>query len=314
MSVDLANAQALVQLGHWLKARGYAFTTVTPATHARVNRRDHPAVAHDLRDVFGWSRPYLPGVVPPECEALMAQAGIRLPDGEMRRSALRAASLDGQLLFHSSFPTEEKDAVFFGPDTYRFATAIRRLLGRAREVRRVVDIGCGSGAGAILAALACPGAEVIGADINPRALQLSQVNAAIAGTQNVATMPSDLLRDLPGRFDLIIANPPYMLDGEERAYRHGGGELGEGLSLAIVEEALQRLEPGGRLLLYTGVAVRQGRDHFAGWVRQRLQHEPVSWHYEELDPDVFGEEIGSARYANVDRISVVTLEMLRLAV
>ncbi|WP_141119835.1 methyltransferase, partial [Mycobacterium avium] len=77
------------------------------------------------------------------------------------------------LLAHSAFPTEAADAVFFGPDTYRFASVIEESLRqRFAPIRRAVDIGCGSGAGALLVARARPDAEVLAVDINPKALRM----------------------------------------------------------------------------------------------------------------------------------------------
>ncbi len=43
-------------------------------------------------------------------------------------------------------PTAERDAVFFGPDTYRFAIFLRH---HVQQAARAVDIGCGSGAGGL---------------------------------------------------------------------------------------------------------------------------------------------------------------------
>ena len=78
----------------------------------------------------------------------------------------------------------------------------------------------------------------------------------------VSAYHSDVLGSVEGQFDLIIANPPYMNDSQHRAYRDGGGALGEALSLRIVREALPRLEKAGSLVLYTGVAMVAGTDPF----------------------------------------------------
>lgn len=311
MQPMVLQSQALLELGRWLKDQAYRHTTVTPATHWRVDGRLGKAWGRTLQDIFGWNRPYRQEVLPVECASLMREAGIEIADGGMCRSALRASTLNGELFFHSAFPTDAADAVFFGPDTYRFAAAIRRLLAKGGPVRRAVDIGCGSGAGAIMLALACPDAEVHAVDINPQALQLCEVNAGLAGAGNVQIQQSDLLTALGGDFDCIIANPPYLLDPSARTYRHGGGQRGEGLSTAIIDTALERLAPGGRLLLYTGVAIVDGHDHLLAWIGKRLEREDCRWTYEELDPDVFGEELDQAGYQDVDRIAVVCLELTR---
>ena len=45
------------------------------------------------------------------------------------KSSVRASTLHGELFLHSAFPTLSADAVFFGPDTYRFARTIKDKLG-----------------------------------------------------------------------------------------------------------------------------------------------------------------------------------------
>src|SRR5690606_23767482 len=96
--------------------------------------------------------------------------------------------------------------------------------------------------------------ELVLADINPAALPYAAANAAAAGLGSALCVQGDLFAPAPGAFDLIVANPPYLVDGAARAYRHGGGALGSALSERIVHEGLPRLAPGGRLLLYTGIA------------------------------------------------------------
>ena len=299
----------LLRLAAAVRDTGYSFVTPTPATIARVNARPGAEWAKDLRGVFGWSRPFRPGVVPAEIERLMREAGVLGSHPGGARSLVRLSSLAGGLFMHSAYPTAAADAVFFGPDTYRFASAIaaRRPL---HAVRRAVDIGCGAGPGAVLLAQAHPGAEVWAADINPAALRLTGVNAALAGVA-VHTAQSNLLGSVDGEFDLVVANPPYLVDPGERAYRHGGGPLGAGLSLAILQAALDRLAPGGTLLLYTGAAVVNGTDPFRDAAAARLAGTSAAWSYEELDPDVFGEELDGGAYAEADRIAAVLLTVTK---
>ncbi len=298
--------RALLQLSEALRADNFTFTTPTPATHARVNVR--AGEARTVRDVFGWSREFQDGVLSPAIFALAQQAGVLERSGGGWRSTVRFSSLGGYLFAHSAYPTAAADAVFFGPDTYRFASAITAL--PPRPVRRAVDIGCGAGPGAVLLAGPCGAAEVYAADINEQALRYTRVNAAAAGV-GVLAVRSDLLTAIEGEFDLIVANPPYLVDPAGRAYRHGGGPLGAGLSLAILDAAIGRLARGGRLLLYTGAAIVTGIDPFRDAVVNRLRGTELTWSYRETDPDVFGEEVGEGAYAAADRIAAVVLTVER---
>jgi len=156
-------------------------------------------------------------------------------------------------------------------------------------------------------ALERPQAEVFAVDINDLALQYTTVNAQLAGAARLTARHSDLLDNIDGNFDLIVANPPYLLDAQERSYRHGGGSFGEGLSLAIASLASTRLAPGGTMLLYTGTAIRNGTDGFHTALAPLLDAASMEWHYQELDPDVFGEELTEPGYMDVDRIAAVLL-------
>ena len=295
---------ALVDLARSVQAAGYEFVTPTPASHARVNARAGTEWGHTLRDVFGWSRPFRTGTLPQTIVDAMAAAEVLAPHGDGWRSLVRLSSLEGLSFLHSAFPTVEADAVFFGPDTYRFAQAIGGVLGG--KVTRAVDIGCGAGPGATLIARAHPSASVFAVDINDAALALTQANAVLAGA-TVEAVHSDLLSAVPGSFDLIVANPPYLVDPAARAYRHGGGEWGGALSLAILDAAIDRLAPGGTLLLYTGAAIVDGADPLRTAASTRLAGTGLSWSYREVDPDVFGEELDGGAYAMADRIAAVVL-------
>jgi methylase of polypeptide subunit release factors len=316
MTLNLRSASALSALGRQLRALEYQFTTVTPATHRRVNRRAENVWARDLRGVFGWSRPWRDGVLPAEIDALLADAGLR---EEVRqdsdtgwRAGVRASTIGQRLYFHSAWPTLDDDSVFFGPDTYRYVAALKRALGELRRpVRRAVDIGCGAGPGAIELALSCPGATVYGADINDDALTLTGINAELNGADMVIPCRSNLLDGVDGSFDVLMSNPPYILDADELPYRHGGGEHGAELSIQIVKAGLNRLNPGGSLLLYTGVAIVDGEDAFLSAIRPLLEEGCEEWRYEELDPDIFGGQLECEGYEKVERIAAVWLHAVK---
>jgi len=298
----------LEQLLLALYERHYSFVTVTPATHHLVNQRSGNAWAESIQDIFGWNRPFKQETLDAALFARMKEANILRPVAQGWRSQVRVSSIQDKLFLHSGFPTDAADAVFFGPDTYRFINAMYGALSTLQgKVRRCVDIGTGAGVGAILLAEALPYAESIGVDINAKALAFAAINAKANRISNVAFHHSDLLHDLPGEFDLIVSNPPYLVDPSARAYRYGHGPLGAQLSLDIVEAALTRLAPGGILMLYTGVAIIHGHDPFIEAVKQSTKMAGCTYQYTEIDPDIFGEELATPAYAQADRIAAVWL-------
>jgi methylase of polypeptide subunit release factors len=316
LAQPIAAPRGLVALGHILQAARYRFVTVTPATHRRVDRRPENAWAEGVRGVLGWSRPFRPGVLPPDVDAALRAAGLVEPAGEGERARVRASTIGEHLYFHSPWPTSDADAVFFGPDTYRYVAALQRSLDElaresGRPVRRAVDIGAGAGPGAIELALRHPEAVVYATDVNPQALALAQANAELNGAANVVVCASDLLDGLDGEFDLVMSNPPYILDPDQLTYRHGGGEHGAELSIRMVRAALDRLAPGGSLMLYTGVAIVDGKDAFLAHVRAWLERDCARWRYEELDPDIFGEQLDCEGYEQVERIAAVWLHAVK---
>jgi hypothetical protein len=302
---------ALVLLVQAVRNLGYHFVTPTPATHARVNARAGTEEARDLRDIFGWSRRFKPNILPAGLFDLMRTAGAVVPAGDAWRSTVRLASLGSDVFLHSAFPTTAPDAVFFGPDTYRFCAAIDAELASGQVVNRAVDICSGAGPGAVAIARRRPGVEVLMADINANALKASRINAELAGLPNLKPVNSNLLSGADGDFDLIVANPPYLNDKGHRTYRHGGGSHGAALSLAVLDTALPRLRSGGKLVLYTGVAILQGDDPFHDTAATKLTEWEGSWRYREIDPDVFGEELDEPAYADADRIAAVLLTVTK---
>lgn len=312
----MLNAAAVLRQ---VAASGYRFTTVTPLTHQRVLARRGREPGTTLRDVFGWNLSFEARALPPALLADMEHAGLVRRTGALLRSNVRIASLGDDLFFHSAYPTVEENAVFFGPDTSRFVRFLLHALAQRKaqpptHVLRVLDVGCGSGAGgiAVARALAATGtpAVVVMNDVNPLALHYTGVNAEVAGVP-VTLAQGDALSAVEGEFDLVVSNPPYLDDAAQRAYRHGGTRLGRALSARIAADALRRLAPGGQLLLYTGVAMVDGEDPFLAELRPVLEGSGCEWSYAEIDPDVFGEELERPVYAHIDRIAAVGLVATR---
>lgn len=299
---------ALASLLDYLCTENYRFITTTPLTHARVLARRTGQYAASLRDVFGWNLPFAQQMLPASLLWALEAGGLLEPAGQGIRSKVRVSTIDDALFLHSAYPTDQENAVFFGPDTYRFVRFMRQALDPVLRASRprILDVGCGSGAGGLMLARQCPDAMLVLNDINPEALSCARLNARQLGIQP-SFAEGDSLAAVDGKFDLIVANPPYLVDDEARTYRHGGDQLGRSLSLRMATESIRRLTPGGQLLLYTGIAIVNGVDQFLEELAPALDVAALEWSYEELDPDVFGEELDRDVYRDVDRIAAVGL-------
>lgn len=296
-SADAALSALLAELS----STGYRFVTITPASHKRVLARREMPEAGDLRGMLGWSLPFRPGIAP-RIETLLAQADMLAHEGDGRlRSRIRVSSAGELLFLHSAYPTTEPDTVFFGPDSYRFADFIARQL----ELRplapgaTIVDFGAGSGIGGITAARETEGARVTLVETNPKARRFARINA------RAADVPVELTESLSGPADLIVINPPYIIDPLGRAYRDGGGLHGGEAALSMARESSRQLSPGGRILLYTGAAVVEGRNGLCDALAALAADAALTFRCGELDPDVFGEELAGEAYRDVERIALI---------
>jgi ribosomal protein L3 glutamine methyltransferase len=129
--------------------------------------------------------------------------------------------------------------------------------------QRILDLCTGSGCLAILAARAFPAARVDASDISAAALAVAARNVRKYGLgRRIRLVRSDLLAKLPGRYDLIIANPPYVSTPSMRRlppeYRHepglalGGGRDGLDFVSRIIARIPEHLNPSGLLVCEIG--------------------------------------------------------------
>lgn len=137
--------------------------------------------------------------------------------------------------------------------------------GDPSRVGRILDLCTGSGCLAVLAALAFPAACVDAAELSETAIVVARRNVADYGlADRVEIIASDLFAALAPdrRYDLIIANPPYVAAAEVAAFApeyraepvlaHLGGADGLELVHRILREAAALLEPGGMLVVEIG--------------------------------------------------------------
>ena len=148
------------------------------------------------------------------------------------------------------------------------------------HTRRVLDLCTGNGSLAVLAAMAWPDVEVTGADISPDALAVARINVERHGLQDRITLQlSDGLAQLPGPWDLILCNPPYVnaasmaqLPAEYRAeptLALAGGADGMDFIRQLLQDAPARMSENAVLVLEIG----NERSHFEASFGQL----PVYW-------------------------------------
>ena len=139
----------------------------------------------------------------------------------------------------------------------------------SERTRRVLDLCTGNGSLAVIAAMAYPEIEVDAADISTDALALARTNVARHGLESrIRVVESDLFAALPGRYDLILCNPPYVNDESMRTlpaeYQAepklalGGGRDGMDLIRRILAEAADHMTDDAVLVLEVG----HERSHF----------------------------------------------------
>lgn len=126
----------------------------------------------------------------------------------------------------------------------------------------ILDMGCGSGVLGLSLAAERPECKVTLADISPEAIALTRENAAKLGLSNIEIVESHLFQNLPGRYDLIAANLPYVASGarEEmsRELSHDpalalfSGPEGMDLLRQFIPHAAQQLTPHGFIALEIG--------------------------------------------------------------
>lgn len=133
----------------------------------------------------------------------------------------------------------------------------------SERTHRVLDLCTGNGSLAVLAAMAYPEVEVDAADISPDALAVAAINIETHGMQErIRLVQSDGLAALPGPYDLILCNPPYVnarsmaaLPAEYRAEPElalAGGADGMDFVRALLRDAPSRMGDAAVLVLEIG--------------------------------------------------------------
>jgi release factor glutamine methyltransferase len=168
----------------------------------------------------------------------------------------------GTAEFHGRTFACDQRALVPRPETEQLVELALEI-AKHKSTTTLLDIGTGSGVIALTIALEIPSATVHATDLSPDALALAAENASRhALTGRIAFHPADLLPPGNTKFDLIIANLPYIPADEIASLspevRHDpvtaldGGPDGLDLIRRLIDTAPDRLSPGGVLLLEIG--------------------------------------------------------------
>ncbi len=156
----------------------------------------------------------------------------------------------------------DKRAMVPRPETEELVELVESKVEN-RELR-IADVGTGSGVIALTLAVKFPEAEILAVDISDDALALAQENAArLKLVDRVRFLKSNLLENVEGTFDLIVANLPYIStqdhDTLSREVLHDpavalfASARGDELVRELIAQALSQLRPGGMLALEIGI-------------------------------------------------------------
>jgi release factor glutamine methyltransferase len=156
----------------------------------------------------------------------------------------------------------DKRAMVPRPETEELVEVLKSEIRNSKS--EILDVGTGSGVIALSLAAEFPEAQILAVDISDDALALAQENAArlnLAG--RVRFLKSDLLENVEGTFDLVVANLPYVStqarDTLSREVLHDpavavfASAHGDELIRELIAQAPSRLRPGGLLALEIGI-------------------------------------------------------------
>ena len=178
----------------------------------------------------------------------------------------------------------DKRALVPRPETEELVELLKSKIQNPKS--KILDVGTGSGVIALTLAAQFPEAEVDAVDISDDALALAQENAARLDLQGrVRFSKGNLLTEIEGVFDLIVANLPYVATGDRPALSREvlhdpavavfAGERGDELVRELINTARDRLLPGGILALEVGIGQA---DNLGSLLDEKNYHDIASIH------------------------------------
>jgi release factor glutamine methyltransferase len=131
------------------------------------------------------------------------------------------------------------------PETEEWSTwLIKKLHDSTFKKISILDLCCGTGCIGLALAKALPNSQVIGLDINPKAIDLAQKNKLHNAIENITFIKSDLYEALPkeNQFDLTLSNPPYIREEEYEGLERSVTQWEDKKALTAENEGLEFYE------------------------------------------------------------------------
>jgi hypothetical protein len=174
--------------------------------------------------------------------ARLAGAGLLLEEGREIHGAARLVPHD-ELLIASDHASAAEGHADHVPGVHRPSVALAHLTVRGKG-ERALDVGTGNGIQAIL--LGAHAERVVATDVNARALAYAVFNAALNDVRTIETRRGSFFEPVEGeQFDLVVANPPYVVSPESAYLFRDSGLRGDAVSEHVVRATPAVLAPGG---------------------------------------------------------------------
>ncbi len=211
----------------------------------------------DLQDLFT-----------PKLFTTLVNLGLLIPRGEhwsSRVDLFDAAGLyiatDHRYMLLPEDKIDENPVMYLGMDSMGLVYTAPR-----HNVDCILDLCTGSGIQALTASRYAH--QVIGIDINLRALRFARFNAQLNSIEHVKFRSGNLYQAVSGKFDIILANPPFVPSPSQDYRFRDGGANGEEILAQIISGSAKHLTADGRLFIVTDLAdLPKYQNKLAQWWR-----------------------------------------------
>jgi carbamoyltransferase len=181
----------------------------------------------------------------------LVNMGLLIPRGEYwssRVDLFEAAGLyiatDHRYMLLPEDKIDEDPVMYLGMDSMGLVHTAPRY-----KVDCILDLCTGSGIQALTASRYAH--RVVGVDINPRALRFARFNAQLNSIEHVQFRSGNLYQAVSGKFDIILANPPFVPSPSQEYRFRDGGANGEEVLAQIISGSTEHLTANGHLFIVT---------------------------------------------------------------